>query len=59
MAEWIRVPFGVECGRSRDACRWGGYLRREGEVLGVNFGRPIVTSGDFAAQLMEIAQINR
>jgi len=37
-----------ECGRSRDGCiRWGGYRQREGAVLGVNFGRPIVTNGDF------------
>jgi len=41
-----------ESGRSTYGCiRWGRYRRREGAVLGVNVGRPIVTSGDFATQL--------
>jgi len=31
----------------------GGNRRREGEDLGVNFGRPTVTNGDFVAQLCE------
>ena len=26
--------------------RWGGYRRREGALLGVNAGHPIVTNGD-------------
>jgi len=30
---------------------WGGDRRREGTVLGVNVGHPIVTNGDFVARL--------
>jgi len=29
----------------------GGDRRREGAVLGVNLGRPIVINGDFATQM--------
>jgi len=51
-AEWIRMPFWMVCGvgRLRDGCiRW---LSSKGkELLGVNLGRPIVTSGDFATRL--------
>ena len=37
-------------GWSRDGCiRWGGYRRREGAVLVVNLGHPIVTNGDIVA----------
>jgi len=32
-----------------DVLDWGGDRRREAAVLGVNFGRPIVTNGDFVA----------
>jgi len=32
----------------------GGNRRREGEDLGVNFGRPTVTNGDFVAQLRSV-----
>jgi len=39
-------------GLVEDGCiRWGGYRQREGIVLGVKFGRPIVTSGAFATRL--------
>ena len=31
--------------------RWGGYRRREGAVLGLNLGRPIVTNEHFATRL--------
>ena len=31
----------------------GDDCRREGAVLGVNLGHPIVTNGDFVAQLFE------
>ena len=38
-----------EWGRSNDGCiRWGGDRRRRRAVLGVNFGRPTVTNGDYA-----------
>ena len=41
-----------ECDQSRHGCiRWACDRRREGAVLGVNFGRPIVTNGDFATRL--------
>jgi len=32
---------------------FGGDRRREGAVLGMNVGRPIVTNGDFVASLWE------
>jgi len=35
-------------GRSNDGCiRWGGDRQRGRGSFGVNFGRPIVTNGDF------------
>jgi len=41
-----------EWDQSRDGfIRWGGDCRKEGAVLGVNLGCPIVTDGDFATQL--------
>ena len=43
-----------EWGRSRDGCiRWDGYRKRERGSFGVNLGRPIVTSGDFATRLFQ------
>jgi len=34
--------------RSRDGCiRWGGDVEGEGAVLGMSWGRPIITNGDF------------
>jgi len=43
------MPFGVVSGvgRGMGVLDGGGDRRREGAVLGVNVGRPIVTSGDF------------
>ena len=42
-------------GRSMYGCiRWGGYRRREGAVLEVNFGRPIVSNGDFLRSCAEV-----
>ena len=55
-AEWIRVPFGIVSGVSRIM----GVLHRvvivegEGAVLGVNFGRPVVTNGTFATRSSQI-----
>jgi len=34
-------------GRGMGVLYGGGYSRREGAVLRVNLGRPIVTNGDF------------
>ena len=50
-ADLIRMPFGVvsEVGQGMGVLDGGGYLRREGAVLWVNVGRPIVTNGDFVA----------
>jgi len=52
-AEWIRMPFGEVSGVSRGmgVLDGSGDRRREGAVLGVNLGRPIVTNGAFATQL--------
>jgi len=42
--------WGGEWGRSRDGClRCGDDRQREGAVLGVNFGCPIVTNGYFVS----------
>jgi len=43
------MPFGVESGVGRwmGVLGGGGYRRREGAVLEVNLGCPIVTNGDF------------
>jgi len=47
------MPFGVVrgVGRGMGVLDGGGDRRREGAVLGVNLGRPIVTNGSFATQL--------
>jgi len=51
MADWIRIPFGMVSGvgRGMGALDGSGYRRREGAVLGVNLGHPIVTIGAFVA----------
>jgi len=45
------MPFGVVSGigRGMGVLDGGGDRRREGTVLGVNLGRPIVTNGVFVA----------
>jgi len=48
------MPFGMvsgvgAVGRRMGAFDGGGDRRREGAVLVVNLGRPIVTTGDFVA----------
>jgi len=45
------MPFGVVSGvgRAMGVLDWGGDRRREGTVLGVNVGHPIVTNGDLVA----------
>ena len=45
------MPFGVVSGVGRwmVVLNGGGYRRREGAVLVVHLGRPIVTNGDFVA----------
>jgi len=55
-AERIRMPFGVVSGVGRGigVLDEGGDRRREGAVLGVNFGRPIVTNGAFATRSSQI-----
>ena len=40
------ADWGGEWGRSRDG---SGDRRRDGAILGVTLGRPIVTNGDFVA----------
>jgi len=47
------MPFGVESGiiRGMGVLDGVGYHRREGAVLGVKLGRPIVTNGAFVAYL--------
>jgi len=51
MAERIRMLFGVGSGVGQGMGVLDGVVIVEGEetVLGVNLGRPIVTSGDFDA----------
>jgi len=51
MGEWIRIPFGVVSGVSQrmGVLDGGGDHGRERVVLGVNFGCPIVTNGNFVA----------
>jgi len=50
-ADWIRMPIGMVSvvGRGIGVLYEGGNRRREGAALRVNFGRPIVTNGDFVA----------
>ena len=45
------MPFGVVSGvgLGMGVLDFGGDRRREGAVLGVNLGRPIVTNGAFVA----------
>ena len=52
-AEWIWLPFGIVSGvgRGMGVLDGDGYRRREGAVLGLNLGRPVVTNGDFVARL--------
>jgi len=47
-ADWIRMPFRVVSGVVRDmgVLDGSGDRRREGAVLKVNLGRPIVINGD-------------
>jgi len=47
------MPFAIVSGigRGMGILDGGGYLRREGAVMGLNLGRPIVTNGDFATWL--------
>jgi len=49
--EWIRIPFGVVSGvrRGMGVLDEVVIVEREGAVLGVNLGRPIVINGDFVA----------
>ena len=51
IADWIRITFGMTnaVGRRMSVLDGGGDRRREGTVLGVNLGRPIVTNGNFVA----------
>jgi len=53
------MPFGVVRGVSRGmgALDGGGDRQREGAVLGVNLGRPIVTNGAFATRSSQISYI--
>ena len=48
-ADWIRMPFGMVSGVDRGIGLV--IVEREGAVLGVNVGRPIVTNGDFVEKL--------
>jgi len=50
-ADSIQMPFGLVrgVGREMDVLDEIGDCGREGAVLGVNLGRPIVTNGDFVA----------
>jgi len=47
------MPFGVVSGvdRGMGVLDGSGYRRREGAVLGLNLGHPIVTNGNFATRL--------
>ena len=49
-AEWIRMPLEMVNGAGRGVgVSMGGDRRRGRGSFGVNFGRPIVTNGDFVA----------
>jgi len=52
-ADWIRMPFGVVSGVDREigVLNGGCDSRREGAVLGVNLGCPVVTNKAFATRL--------
>ena len=49
MADWILMPFGVVSGvgQGMGVLDGGRDRLREGTILGVNVGHPIVTNGDF------------
>ena len=51
MADWIWMPFGMVSGVSQgmDVLNGGGYCRRGRGSFWVNFGCPIITTGDFVA----------
>ena len=55
-ADWSLMPFGVVSGvwLGMGVLDGGGDCRREGTVLGVNLGRPIVTNGAFAKRSSQI-----
>ena len=53
-ADRIRMPFGV-IGRTGPGMRQVGIVPREGVLMGANFGRAIVTSGDFTAYVCDSA----
>ena len=50
-ADWILMPFGVvtEAGPGTDVLDEGDDHRRQRNSFGDEFGRPIVTDGDFVA----------
>ena len=49
------MPFEMVSGvgRGMGVLDEGGYRRREGAVLRLTLGRPVVTNGDFATQLFQ------
>ena len=53
MADWIRMPFGMvsAVGRGMDVLNGVMIVEEEGTVLGVSWGRPIVSNWDFATWL--------
>jgi len=52
----VNAIWGGEWGLSRDGCiRWSGDRQREGAILEVNLGCPIVTNGDFVVQMCKNA----
>jgi len=48
-ADWIRMPFGMVSGfgRGMGVLDGGGNRRRTRDSFGDEFGRPVVTNGDF------------
>jgi len=53
----LGVISGGEWGWSRNACiRWGGDRRRRRSSVGVNVRHPIVTNGNFVAQLFSVVR---
>jgi len=56
-AERIRMPLGVSgVGRGMGVLHRGGYRRREGTVLGVNLGRPVVTNEPLLHSCVEVRE---
>jgi len=51
-ADWIRMPFGVV--RGMGVLDGVVIVREEATVFEVNLGRPIVTSGAFATDLLKL-----